>query len=339
MKQFKSLTIILLICLSFVFFTSPAYTHPGRTASDGCHYCRTNCSSWGVEWDERHCHGGYTSPSYTPSFSSTDCPANSVYSLFKKSCICDSGYAPTLNLKYCTKIPKNAHVVDSKTDVWLCDDGYKEVNNSCIKKESCENDGSVVFISRVIDGDTVEFSCDGKKEKIRIIGIDTPETVHPTKPVECFGKEASNKMREWVSMKNATLKKGEGSDSRDRYGRLLRYVEVHGEDIGAKMIKGGFAFSYKKYPHEKLEEYNQLEREARGNEAGLWSKTDCDYNESETVTTSNTADILDESTQSGEIVMEVNNNGTNLLKSDDEEKEDTFWSIIVSFFKSFLATT
>lgn len=43
------------------------FAHPGRTASDGCHYCRTNCSSWGVPWNERHCHGGYTAPVYNAS--------------------------------------------------------------------------------------------------------------------------------------------------------------------------------------------------------------------------------------------------------------------------------
>lgn len=42
-----------------------AFGHPGRTASDGCHYCRTNCSSWGEAWDQRHCHNGYSAPVYT----------------------------------------------------------------------------------------------------------------------------------------------------------------------------------------------------------------------------------------------------------------------------------
>ncbi len=56
------------IALTLIAFAIPfiAQAHPGRTASDGCHYCRTNCSSWGVAWDERHCHGGYTAPVTTP---------------------------------------------------------------------------------------------------------------------------------------------------------------------------------------------------------------------------------------------------------------------------------
>lgn len=63
---------ILLTSLFLLFLLVPTTSaHPGRTASDGCHYCRTNCDSWGVPWNERHCHGGYTAPviipkTYTP---------------------------------------------------------------------------------------------------------------------------------------------------------------------------------------------------------------------------------------------------------------------------------
>ena len=62
-------TLILFITLTIIFIALPVFAHPGRTASDGCHYCRTNCDSWGVPWGERHCHGGgYSPPSsdYSP---------------------------------------------------------------------------------------------------------------------------------------------------------------------------------------------------------------------------------------------------------------------------------
>lgn len=49
---------LLLVAFSIIVFPSSSFAHPGRTASDGCHYCRTNCDSWGVPWDERHCHNG-----------------------------------------------------------------------------------------------------------------------------------------------------------------------------------------------------------------------------------------------------------------------------------------
>lgn len=56
---------ILLILVIVIFFPSISFAHPGRTASDGCHYCRTNCDKWGVAWNQRHCHGGYSAPTIT----------------------------------------------------------------------------------------------------------------------------------------------------------------------------------------------------------------------------------------------------------------------------------
>lgn len=71
-------SVVIVILLIVIGLTNPLTlnAHPGRTASDGCHYCRTNCDSWGVGWDVRHCHGGYTPPpsntDYTSSYDSSD---------------------------------------------------------------------------------------------------------------------------------------------------------------------------------------------------------------------------------------------------------------------------
>lgn len=72
----NKLWIVISIFIFILFFPSFILAHPGRTAADGCHYCRTNCDSWGVTWDERHCHGGsvqgiqeqpiYSLPTNTP---------------------------------------------------------------------------------------------------------------------------------------------------------------------------------------------------------------------------------------------------------------------------------
>ena len=129
-----------------------------------------------------------------------------------------------------------------------------------------------VTVTEVIDGDTVvaQVSSD-KAEKVRIVGIDTPETVDPRKPVQCFGEEASARMKELAEGKAVTLERKPDED-RDYYGRLLRYVILDGRDIGAQMISEGYAFSYKRYPHPRLAEYNRLEREARQQGLGLWSE-------------------------------------------------------------------
>lgn len=59
--------ILFVVALFFsVLLMNPAYAHPGNTASDGCHYCRTNCDKWGVPWNTRHCHNTYSAPVYTP---------------------------------------------------------------------------------------------------------------------------------------------------------------------------------------------------------------------------------------------------------------------------------
>ncbi|MFH1456797.1 MAG: thermonuclease family protein [Patescibacteria group bacterium] len=312
----------LLIIIAISFQTNSVFAHPGRTDSSGCHTCRTNCPSWGLSYGEYHCHGGSSAPSYsnTPSYTNTNCPSNSTYSSTEKSCICGFGYTPSLNKLSCVKIPEHAHAVESKTDVWLCDDGYTEYKNTCIPipAEDCEIDNFNITISRVVDGDTVEFTCNGKDEKIRIIGIDTPETVHPSKPVQCFGKEASQKMKKIAENKKAILKKGQGSENRDKYGRLLRYIEINNQDIGAEMIKNGYAFSYKIYPHEKLDEYNQLEKDVRETEKGLWGKGICDYQDEKIDNTENN------------VVSTQQQNQNNL----QESKQESILNKLINFLKS-----
>ena len=127
--------IIVLTIISFLAVIPFSYAHPGNTASDGCHYCRTNCDSWGQLWNQRHCHGGYSSPpaSNYSAYSAPSCPSNSSYNSSKGKCSCNYGYGPSLNKKTCIKIPKNAHSVISSTDVLMCNNGYEEKGNSCSK--------------------------------------------------------------------------------------------------------------------------------------------------------------------------------------------------------------
>jgi micrococcal nuclease len=130
-----------------------------------------------------------------------------------------------------------------------------------------------VKVQRIIDGDTLKVDIEDTSETVRIIGIDTPETVHPNKAVECFGMEASNRLKNLLDGKAILLQPNPAED-RDRYGRMLRYVELDGEDIGASMIRDGYAYSYKQYPHSRLTNYNGLEQEARAARRGLWAACD-----------------------------------------------------------------
>jgi micrococcal nuclease len=125
--------------------------------------------------------------------------------------------------------------------------------------------------TRVVDGDTIVVEIEGKQEKVRLIGVDTPETVHPSKPVEYFGKEASVFTRSMVERKKVTL--DYDWQKRDKYGRLLAYVYLEdGKFLNAEIIKQGYGFAYTKYPFKYLEEFRQYEKDARNNSRGLWKK-------------------------------------------------------------------
>jgi micrococcal nuclease len=152
-------------------------------------------------------------------------------------------------------------------------------------------------VVRVVDGDTIQVKLStGKLDKVRIIGIDTPETVDPRKEVQCYGKEASAKMKVLLNRKKVTLEMNPAED-KDKYGRLLRYVSIKGKDIGAQMIKDGYAFSYKSYPHPRLDQYNELEKSASESKTGLWGAT-CEYSKPISKSSSSTATSKQSSSKS-----------------------------------------
>jgi micrococcal nuclease len=161
----------------------------------------------------------------------------------------------------------------------------QNIDEKMPEKNTDENisDENVYKIARVIDGDTYEILINGKKEKIRVLGIDTPEKKGGFRPEGCFGNDASiyakTQLREKdVALLNPKAKKNdEDNENRDKYGRLLRYVFVEGRDFGAHLITEGYASSYKKFPHERLQYYNQLEKTAQQQQKGMWNPENCEY--------------------------------------------------------------
>ncbi len=136
-----------------------------------------------------------------------------------------------------------------------------------------KRDGESTIVSRVIDGDTVELS-DGRK--LRYIGIDTPEIVHPEKPVECFGREAKLENEKLVNGRTVRLEKD--ISETDKYGRLLRYLYVglpaQAGDVFVNdyLIRLGFAHASTYPPDVKYsQQFLEAEREARENNRGLWA--------------------------------------------------------------------
>jgi len=126
-------------------------------------------------------------------------------------------------------------------------------------------------VTRVIDGDTIEVEIDGRLFKVRYIGMDTPETVHPTRGVEPFGREASDRNRQLVEGKTVYLEKDVSET--DRYDRLLRYVWVDGTMVNAVLVLEGYARVATYPPDVKYtEDFLELERGAREAGRGLWTK-------------------------------------------------------------------
>ena len=126
-------------------------------------------------------------------------------------------------------------------------------------------------VVRVIDGDTIEIE---GGIKVRYIGIDTPETVDPRKPVQCFGKEASAKNEELVGGKEVKLEKDVSET--DKYGRLLRYVWVGDLLVNEYLVKEGYAQVSTYPPDVKYQDrFLAAQKEARENNRGLWSA--CNY--------------------------------------------------------------
>ena len=132
-------------------------------------------------------------------------------------------------------------------------------------------------VVKVVDGDTVDVEIKGKIERLRLIGIDTPETVDPRKEVQCFGIEASNKAKELLSGKFVTLENDETQSERDRYGRLLRYVFLpDGTHFNKLMISEGFAYEYTyDEPYKYQAEFKQAQALAQSQNKGLWNPNMC----------------------------------------------------------------
>ena len=126
-------------------------------------------------------------------------------------------------------------------------------------------------VTRVFDGDTVEID---NGESVRYIGIDTPETHHPYRPVEFLGREATKVNKALVEGKKVYLEFD--IQKRDRYGRLLAYVFLEdGTFINAELVRLGYAQTLTIPPDVKYTElFRKLTREARENKRGLWQETE-----------------------------------------------------------------
>lgn len=131
-------------------------------------------------------------------------------------------------------------------------------------------------VHRVVDGDTIIVIIAGREERLRYIGIDTPESVQPNTPVECFGHEASQANADLVEGRTVYLERD--ISDRDRFGRLLRYVYVDGPTgdllfVNLELVAQGYAHAVTFPPDVRhVAALRAAERAARETERGLWAE-------------------------------------------------------------------
>ena len=146
-----------------------------------------------------------------------------------------------------------------------------------------DNSGFIVgTVTRVVDGDTAEITVDGTKRRVRFLGVDTPETVHPNKPVQFFGPEASAFTKQTLTGKRVWLEYDKSPQ--DRYSRHLAYIwtakptnitneTIRRDMFNARLLLGGYAKVMIIKPNNRYaKQFAQYESEARNARRGVWGQ-------------------------------------------------------------------
>ena len=135
---------------------------------------------------------------------------------------------------------------------------------------SAQLDPVTARVERVMDGDTIQVRFEGNSYTVRLMGVDTPETKHPTKAVEYFGREASAFTKTHLEGKTVALVRDRTGDTTDRYGRWFRYVYLDGDNFNARLIREGYAHAYQGASFSKRQEFIDLEEQAKRRR--VWSR-------------------------------------------------------------------
>ena len=136
--------------------------------------------------------------------------------------------------------------------------------------------GERVLVTRVYDGDTVVVGRGWRKTTVRLIGVDTPETVHPEKPVQFYGPEASAFTKRslggtWVGLEFDSPDRPGGPI--DKYGRTLAYIiTADGKNFNLELVRLGYGRAYTRFPFKYQKEFKAAEQKARAQGLGVWSR-------------------------------------------------------------------
>jgi endonuclease YncB( thermonuclease family) len=282
MKKIKYLFLLLVFAVAI---PSQVLAHPGRTDSSGGHTCRTNCEQYGLEYGEYHYHNGggsstpsSSSPTLTPTPAPTPAPRP----------VAQPKPAPKKTIETINSLITSSTANVLWVDLILAEvsrgattTSYTTVNplvaatsriTGATQEPKVDGAQKSYYVNEVTDGDTIKVVIDGRIEKVRLLGIDTPETKDPRKPVQCFGMEASKYAASLMLNKYVRLEVDKTQGNKDRYNRLLRYVYLeNGTEVNEKLVEQGYALAYLRYPVAKTERYKKLQSSAESNNLGLWS--------------------------------------------------------------------
>jgi micrococcal nuclease len=167
--------------------------------------------------------------------------------------------------------PTESLPVPSPTDVQVLEAQDPE------QTQPSEDLQATIPVVRVVDGDTVVVSLNGSHETVRLIGINTPETVDPRNTVQCFGREASNAAKSLLEHTSVSLEADPTQGDRDKYGRLLRYIFLtDGTSFNQLMIEEGYAYEYTyNKPYKYQQEFKAAQLSAQQGKKGLWNEAAC----------------------------------------------------------------
>lgn len=141
-----------------------------------------------------------------------------------------------------------------------------------------QQDGQTGTVTRVIDGDTVDVTIDGRAERVRLVGVNAPEISHDGHQSDCHGDASAAYARAQLAGHVVTVQADPGHPETDKYGRRLAYLKIDGRDVGAELIRDGDAVVYtydRTHPFTRRDAYQRAQDDARTQGRGLWSSSTC----------------------------------------------------------------
>lgn len=141
-----------------------------------------------------------------------------------------------------------------------------------VGQQAAKDQPGLYSIKHFVDGDTIAVDMNGQTEKVRFIGVDTPETHKPNAPVQCYGPAAAAFTQRTIGRQKVRLDADPMSTNRDRYNRLLRYVYLpDGTLLNEKLIDEGYGFYYPYFPFSKSKQFEAAGQAAQAARKGVWA--------------------------------------------------------------------